>query len=587
MILRELAAYAERLEDRGDLPPRMYQGQPLKWLIELDHDGAFQGFVSTVAEGAKGREKRGKEFLAPFIKRTSSVRAQLLADRAGYALGLADQEHQSPKELGRIAEAHAAFVGLVDRCAAQSDEPTVEAVRLFLSGLDLASLPVPEGVQSGDGVTFLVEGVLPIDLPLVRRWWAETFEHSADPQSLRTCLVCGKPRMPAKRHPVPIKGIPGGQSSGMQIVSANENAFESYGLQASLIAPVCHPCAEHYAQAANALLGDAQTHLRVGPAQFLFWTKGDNGFSPATLLSQPSPEEVRELLASVYSGRHAQPFADDTFFVAALSASGGRVAVRGWSATTVGQARRALARFFRLQDLVDPKGQPGRPLGVFALAASLVREAKDLQAHTLEAMVRCALNGDRLQNSILAQALGRTRAGGSAQNPVVSRQRAAIIKLVLASQIPEQEGDRMRQLDLENQSAAYLCGRLLATLERIQYLAVHPKATLVDRFYGSASSAPMAVYPSLLRTSQSHLGKLRKASPGLHRALQAQLEEILSGISEFPRVLTLNEQGLFALGYYHQRAEDRRRASAGKADKDKSESDDNLEPTDDQAEVQA
>lgn len=145
----------------------------------------------------------------------------------------------------------------------------------------------------------------------------------------------------------------------------------------------------------------------------------------------------------------------------------------------------------------------------------------------------------------------------------------------------------MRQLDLENQSAAYLCGRLLATLERIQYLAVHPKATLVDRFYGSASSAPMAVYPSLLRTSQSHLGKLRKASPGLHRALQAQLEEILSGISEFPRVLTLNEQGLFALGYYHQRAEDRRRASAGKADKDKSESDDNLEPTDDQAEVQA
>ena len=97
----------------------------------------------------------------------------------------------------------------------------------------------------------------------------------------------------------------------------------------------------------------------------------------------------------------------------------------------------------------------------------------------------------------------------------------------------------------------------------------------------------MAVYPSLLRTSQSHLGKLRKASPGLHHALQTQLEEILSGVSEFPRVLTLNEQGLFALGYYHQRAEDHRRASAGKVGKDKSERDENLEPTDDQAEVQA
>ena len=121
----------------------------------------------------------------------------------------------------------------------------------------------------------------------------------------------------------------------------------------------------------------------------------------------------------------------------------------------------------------------------------------------------------------------------------------------------------MVQLDPDNPSAAYRCGRLLAVLEAVQRLAVPgAKATIVDRFFGTASSAPASVFGRLLRGAQPHLAKLERDRRGAYVALQRRLEEIQAGLpaSGFPRVLTLEDQGIFALGYYHQRAFDRAQA---------------------------
>src|SRR5262249_54319958 len=103
-------------------------------------------------------------------------------------------------------------------------------------------------------------------------------------------------------------------------------------------------------------------------------------------------------------------------------------------------------------------------------------------------------------------------------------------------------------------------GRLLAELEAIQRVAINPRATLVDRFYGTASSAPASVFGTLLRGAQPHLSVLRKNRPGAYAALQQRLEEIMAGLPTRPRTLALQQQALFALGYSHQRAEDRRAA---------------------------
>ena len=119
----------------------------------------------------------------------------------------------------------------------------------------------------------------------------------------------------------------------------------------------------------------------------------------------------------------------------------------------------------------------------------------------------------------------------------------------------------MIQLDSASSNPGYRCGRLLAVLEEIQRAAIPGiNATIVDRFYGTASSAPASVFSRLLRGAQPHLAKLERDRPGAYVALQRRLEDIQSGLIDFPRTLNLMDQGRFALGYYHQRALDRQQA---------------------------
>jgi CRISPR-associated protein Csd1 len=152
---------------------------------------------------------------------------------------------------------------------------------------------------------------------------------------------------------------------------------------------------------------------------------------------------------------------------------------------------------------------------------------------------------------LLYQAVRRNRA-----EQKVTRQRAALIKLVLLSQSPITQEHSMIHLDLENTNAAYRCGRLLAVLAEVQRQA-QGKAVIVDRFFGTASAAPASVFGRLLRGAQPHFAKLERDKRGVAIRLQERLEEVMSGLTQFPHTLTLEEQALFALGFYHQRAYDR------------------------------
>ena len=135
----------------------------------------------------------------------------------------------------------------------------------------------------------------------------------------------------------------------------------------------------------------------------------------------------------------------------------------------------------------------------------------------------------------------------------------------------------MTQIDTENQNPAYLCGRLFAVLESIQARAIpHAGATIVDRFFGTASSAPASVFGLLLSRAQAHLGKLRRERRGSYVSLQQKLEEIQVKLSSFPKTLSLEGQGFFSLGYYHQRAYDRAGAAEYLQAKKESDNDQDL-----------
>jgi len=242
------------------------------------------------------------------------------------------------------------------------------------------------------------------------------------------------------------------------------------------------------------------------------------------------------------------------------------VVVREWLEAKVGEIRRNLARYFILQRLVARDGTEGMPRSISDLASSLVRDVrkrKDIPPPNVpKVLLRIALNGGPLPSWLLFQALKRARAGRHERDRIrhrVTRPLAILIKMVLLSNKPisEKEGT-MEQLDLENKDPAYLCGRLFSVLEQVQRLAVPgASATIVDRFYGTASTAPASVLGRLMKGGQSHLAKLRKQRPGAYVALQRRIEEVLANLKGFPAVLTLEEQGLFALGYYHQKAADR------------------------------
>ncbi len=573
MLLERLREYSNRL----DLPPTMYDKMRIKWLIDLDVKGEFLRFVPTVGTGKKNDP--GKEYMAPHIGKTSEVKARLLAENGEYVLGIA----RDPEKTQKVAERHQAFVKEVRQCATVTGEPAVQAVLRFLDHLNLGKLPIPKDLNPAHNLTFRVEGTLPIHLKSVQEYWSVyAGDGGHDPKSneiYMVCLICGELRRPLRRLQFKIKGIPGGPPYGMALISANQKAFESYGLEESLIAPTCRDCGERFSKAANALIADERTHITVGPLVYFFWAKEDQSFSVASLLSRPEPDEVRALIASAFSGRRAATEIDATpFYATAFSASGGRVVVRDWLETTVEDAKRNLARWFQLQSIIGDWGEPdARPFpiqGYFrreskywveGLAECIVpkikgrRDTQRLNPNIPKTLLQVALKGGSLPLGLLIQTVKRIQAEQG-----VTRNQAALIKMVLLSWQPDvTQEDTMHQLDPANQNAAYLCGRLLAVLETIQREAIpSAKATIIDRFFGTASSAPASVFGKLIRGTQPHLGKLRKERRATYEALARKLEEIQIGLCTFPKVLTLEEQGHFALGYYHQRASDRAEALA-------------------------
>ena len=159
----------------------------------------------------------------------------------------------------------------------------------------------------------------------------------------------------------------------------------------------------------------------------------------------------------------------------------------------------------------------------------------------------------------LNTAVTRSRAEQNVNYP-----RAAAIKACLNRQIrrlirnapvssshPPPEKEFLPMLDPTNTNTAYRLGRLFAVLEKAQEIA-NPgiNATIRDRYYGAASSTPVAVFTTLLRLEKAHL---KKMPTGQANWIESLVGEVLEPVADFPKHLTLPDQGRFALGYYQQR----------------------------------
>ena len=125
----------------------------------------------------------------------------------------------------------------------------------------------------------------------------------------------------------------------------------------------------------------------------------------------------------------------------------------------------------------------------------------------------------------------------------------------------------------KNKNSVYWLGCLFAVLADLQRSAhqseggENVKATIIDRFYTTASTCPKLVYGRLIAQSQHHLQKLANKKKNAANAINREIATINERIDfdQVPDMLPLPEQSWFALGYYQQIAEMNRRKSEAKA----------------------
>lgn len=558
MFLEKLSEYAGQIA----LPPPMYQSTPVRYVIHLHADGSYINIEELVDE--KNKVTFSPD--APSCKRSSGVKPKLLVDNGEYTLGI-KREKSDPR---RVKEQHRAYVTQVCECAVATQEPSVVAVTHFLRAPDVERITreKPDFDPSAN-ITFKVHDkandCYPFKLDTVKRYWATKAAAADDGGPVMQCLVCGEMRPPVERLPIVIKGIPGGQATGLTLISANAAAFESYGLIASLIAPTCESCGERFGNALNDLLRRRETHIVMPPLAYVFWLRDPEAadFNMQSIMDA-EPDDVRNLFQAARRGKDESTYLDTTaFYAATLSASGARVVLRDWIETSVGTVRQNLVRYFTLQQILDYQGKLS-PFPLYSLInATINRDTQEKpQAQVGQALMHVALHGGQLPMSILYKVVRRIRASRRVQPD-----QAALIKMVLLSQddttIPNKErNDYMITVSEDEKDAAYLCGRLLAQLDYIQHRALGKvNATIVDRFYGTASVSPAVVFPRLLKGAIPHLASIRPEYNTQFKSYSAslsypdkELARLLENLASFPAILTLEEQGRFALGFYHQRA---------------------------------
>jgi CRISPR-associated protein Csd1 len=290
----------------------------------------------------------------------------------------------------------------------------------------------------------------------------------------------------------------------------------------------------------------------------VFWTREENEtadvlvslFSPAS----GDEEQLRATFEAAWKGLVPREVDATKFYALTLSGNASRVVVRDWLETTAAEVKANVRRYF--DDLaLDGDGSPlsiGRLLRSLQANPAASGDKRGLPPTLAARLLNAALRGAPFPRELLHTALTRLRVPPrEAEWRGTLRARVGLIKATLRRLHPEQEIPV--SLDETNSSVPYLLGRLFAAMEKLQGDALGDvNASLRDRYFGSASATPALVFPRLLRVSAHHASKAEGDRRGWAERVKAQIVERMPA-EPFPRTLDLEAQGLFAVGYYHQR----------------------------------
>ena len=574
MILQALKEYYDRKADdpESDIAPEGFEKKELQFLIVITENGDFVNIEDT-------REKIGtklvaKTFLLPRSVGRAGSRAYektfLLWDHIGYLLGLPTEDEKSSKQ-------HLTWLKSLEELPQELlDDLGVKAILNFYERNEIAkaiaSPQIQECIKAPQcNMAFRLVSDIPIPCrENVRRYvkdnlktvGSEEKDEGAD-KSLKTgmCLVTGQSGVIARTH-----SRTSIDKDTKCLVGIQKNSgYDSYGKEQGYNAPIINSTEFAYVTALNTLLKTKNQRILIGDASTVFWSEKASSFESDFSLFFKEPEKddpdagiqrVKELFESVQSGAYSEDDRKNRFYILGLAPNAARISVRFWKVGTISEFSLKIKLYFDDFAISKPPKEP-EYYSIWRILVNIATQDKseNIPPNLAGDFMRSVLDGTPYPATLLQAVLRRIRSDTENR---VKPIRAALIKAYLNRYHrfhPNQNYKEVNmELDMNQPSVGYQLGRLFATLEKIQEEA-NPgiNSTIRERFYGSACATPVTVFANLLRLKNHHLAKLENKGRVVN--FERLLGEIMGHLRDFPAHLDLHEQGLFAIGYYHQRQE--------------------------------
>ena len=578
MILQALVEYYEALERKEKITSPGWCRARVAYGLDISEQGELMGVIPLKKEQQKGKKTVWvpQDLTVPqMVSRCSGVSANFLCDHSGYMLGIDNKgKPERSRECFEYAKKkHKDILGNIS-------SPAARAVCRFFDcwAPDRAAenpylVPELEEIISGSNLVFMIDGEYVHEDPDIMQCWEEYSRQSGTgPEGV--CLVTGRREEIARIHGT-IKGVRGAQSSGAALVSFNAPAFESYGKEQSFNAPVGTYAAYAYTTALNYLLSDRSHGTTIGDTAVVYWSEeGDERYQNIfACVSEPTMENqeiVDGVFKNLVEGKAVavQDVKDSLdmekrFYILGLAPNAARLAVRFFYQDSFGNILKHIKEHYDRMEIVRPAADAVEYLGIWRMLQETVnkksRDKKPVPSMS-GTVYRSIISGSRYPASLYQAVLGRIRAeqdDGDSRIYKITRGRAAIIKAYLLKNGNIREEITMA-LNEDSNNTAYILGREFAVLEAIQEEA-NPgiNATIKDKYFNSACATPAAIFPILFKLKNSHIKKMNNGAKEIYYEkmlcdLQGRLTVAEGQRAACPRRLTLEEQGMFILGYYHQ-----------------------------------
>lgn len=613
MILQALVDYYEILSQKGKIAKQGWSKENVSDRIILDEEGHLTGIISVrnmVRRGKRDVPVDAKMMVPEHAVKTSGVKASFLCDKYTYIFGIIDEdkikndvykqyknrddeivnekiqkkiEKETEKAKESFIASQSLHLSLLEKCK----NPIAKAIKKFYVSWDPDKawdnpvfLKNREEILSSSNMIFQVDGYDAQDNDEIKRQW-DNRENVGN--NVGQCLVTGENNVAiAKTHPK-IKGVVGSPSMGGSLVSFNTSSLESFGHAGDqgLNAPVSEYAAFAYTTALNELLRKGSS-LLCGDTTVVFWAQsGEDTYSQfySALMggndtNKLSDEDIKSVLEKISKGNPAdlngvELSPDEPFYVLGLAPNAARLSVRFFWRNTFGIALKNINAHQERMKICRPSWEP-ETLSLYRLLnASVNPNSKKSNASPLLAgsLLRSILQDSPYPEAMYRQFLLRIKADsdkiddkGNKINLKITYPRAAFIKAYLIKNHEKEWGGEITMKVNENCNAIpYVLGRLFAVLEGLQQ-AANPgiNATIKDRYFNAACATPGTVFPVLLKLSNAHLNKLGKDKKALAITIQKKIGDLLGKVSmpdqgsPIPGRLTLDEQGMFILGYYQE-----------------------------------